>query len=67
MSLIKVVYLIQCSKRNKFQNDEDDFRPGKSVPKIEKWCFLKAPNQKVLQDIKKSFEDGHLDVKIYLI
>ena len=28
---------------------------------------MMALNQTVLQDIKKSFEDVHLDVKIYLI
>ena len=37
------------------------------APKIKKCCFLTALNQKVLQDIKKSFEDVHLDAKIYWI
>ena len=29
--------------------------------------FLTASNQKVLQSIKKSFQDAHLDVKVYWI
>ena len=37
----------------------------KLAAKIEKCCFLTALNQKVLQDIKKSLEDIHLDAKIY--
>ena len=47
--------------------DKVDFRPWKLALKIEKCCFLTALNQKVLQGIKKSLEDVHLDAKIYWI
>ena len=33
--------------------------------KTENAHFLTAPNQVALQDIKKSFEEAHLDAKIY--
>ena len=34
-------------------------------PKLKNAIFLTALDQKVLQDIKKSIEDVHLDAKIY--
>ena len=35
--------------------------------KTENAQFLKALNQVVLENIKKSLEEAHLDAKIYLI
>ena len=37
----------------------------KIVKKSENTQFLTALNQVVLQGIKKSFEEAHLDAKIY--
>ena len=42
-------------------------RPWKLALKTKNSRFLKALNQTVLQYIRKSFEDVHLDEKIYLI
>ena len=64
MSLMKVVLLTQYSK---FLEDKVDFRPWKLAPKTKSSRFLKALNQTVLQDIKKPFEDVHLDAKVYRI
>ena len=68
MSLIKVVLLTQ------FSNKKQNFRKIKLILDLENWQqkrknsrFLKALNQTVLQDIKKSFEDVHLNVKVYQI
>ena len=42
-----------------------DFWPQKLTLNVEIFQFLRALTQKVLQDIKKSFEYAHLDTKIY--
>ena len=35
------------------------------ILKTENTHFLTAPNQVVLQDIKKFFKEAHLDAKMY--
>ena len=54
-------------KENKFQEDRVDFRPWKLALKTKNSCFLTALNQNILQDVKKSFDDVHLDAKFYFI
>ena len=66
MPLIKVVHLIQYSnQKTAFKEHKVDLRPWKLVKKTKTVHHLTTLDQKVLQDIKKSFEDAHLDAKIY--
>ena len=61
----KVVHLIQ------YPNKKTNFKEMKLISTLKigtqnlKMLFFTAMNQKVLQGIKKSFDDVHLDVKIY--
>ena len=53
--------------KNKFQDDKVDSIPWKVASKTKNSLLLTALNQMVLKDIKKSFEDVHLDAKIYWV
>ena len=52
---------------NHIQEDWIDFWPPKLTLKTENVQFLTVFNQKLLQDIKKSSEEVHLDAQIYWI
>ena len=64
---MKVVLLHWCSDKKiifmKIQWNLD----SKTFSELGKFPFLKALTQDVLQDIKKSFEYAHSDIKIYWI
>ena len=50
-----------------FSERSNEFWPHKSTPNFENYQFLMALTQKVFQDLNKSFEHGHLDIKIFSI
>ena len=63
MFLLKVVLLVWYSNKKLSVWWLSWFLAKKLTLKIENAHFLTAPNQVVLQDIKKSFEEAHLDAK----
>ena len=64
--LIKIVLLTQYSNKKKnFSKIELILDPENWQKKQKNSQYLKALNQTVLQDIKKSFEDVHLDAKFF--
>ena len=65
--VIKVVFLIHYFNKKKIQEDKIDYRFLELAMKTKNTCIATALNHNVLQSIKKSFDDIHLDSKVYQI